>query len=89
VTVDRTSWLDLSLGRFFKRTIALPTDISHEYRQHLCSLVRILKEDKQGNPTAKYMNTAPDHFGHARNYCEIAHACFEGNSRSRTITGNI
>lgn len=86
VTVDRTSWLDLSLGRFFRKTILIPKDTPHEYKQHLCALVRVLNEDSDGNPVAKYVNTDDDHYGHARNYCEIACALAEKYTSSRTIS---
>ena len=74
VTVDRTSWLDLALGRFKTRQIILPRDLSHEYKEHIKSPVRIYEKDADGNPIGKYVkggNTA-DHLAHARNYAEIA-----------------
>ncbi len=72
VTVDRTSWLDLSLTRHTNRTIVLPIDIHNEYKKHIKSLVRKPEIDANGNPTAKYINTDADHYGHALNYAEIA-----------------
>lgn len=76
VRVDRTSWLDLSLGRFHrgKDAIEIPHDVSQEYRDHLKNQVRKPMKDKDGNPIAKYVtpNHRADHFGHARNYSEIA-----------------
>jgi hypothetical protein len=73
ITVDRTSWLDLSLGRFREpNTIQLPYDIDFEYRAHLKSLVRIYEKDKSGNPVGRYNNAGDDHYAHARNYAEIA-----------------
>lgn len=74
VSVDRTSWLDLSLGRFKTGTISLPKDIPREYRRHVTSLVRVYEKDADGNPVGKYVKagSAEDHFAHARNYSEIA-----------------
>ena len=72
VTVDRTSWLDMSLGRFRAETIKLPLDISQEYISHLTAPVRVYKRDANGNPYGVYENTKDDHFGHTRNYAEIA-----------------
>jgi hypothetical protein len=73
VTVDRTSWLDLSLGRFKSRTISLPLDISLEYRQHVKAPTRVYKKDGNGNPVGSYQTgKEADHFAHARNYSEIA-----------------
>ena len=74
VTVDRTSWLDIALGRF-KTTpprIALPRDVSVEYRDNVMNLVRTYTRDKNGNPRAEYVDTGADHYGHARCYAEIA-----------------
>ena len=73
MTVDRTSWLDLSLGRFRARKITLPVDAPLDYKNHLCSLVRIYKLDKNGNATGTYVKgTEDDHYAHARNYAEMA-----------------
>jgi len=72
VTVDRTSWLDLSLGRHMNKTIVLPLDTPSEYRSNVKALVRKPQIDKNGNPISKYINVADDHFGHALNYSEVA-----------------
>lgn len=74
VTVDRTSWLDLSLGRFKTKQISLPRDVSNDYREHIKSLVRVYEKDPDGNPIGKYVKggSADDHLAHARNYSEIA-----------------
>ena len=73
INVDRTSWLDLSLGRFKNKTIELPLDISTEYRDHIKALVRIYEKDKFGQDIGVYRNgNNADHFAHARNYAEIA-----------------
>jgi hypothetical protein len=72
MTVDRTSWLDLSLGRFRRSRISLPVDTPLEYREHLKNLVRIVDKDSDGNPVAKYVKTGDDHYAHARCYNELA-----------------
>ena len=72
IQVDRTSWLDMALGRFYRKSITLPVDVSHEYREHLKSPVRVYEKDRDGNPVGKYINTSADHFAHARCYNEIA-----------------
>lgn len=80
VKVDRTSWLDLSLGRFGRNTIRLPKDLSLEYKGHVKAPVRSYEKDKLGNPIGVYkvaQNTA-DHLAHARNYAEIAFRCAAG-----------
>lgn len=71
--VDRTAWMDLSLGRFFNRTILLPIDLPHAFAEHVKTPARVYEEDKHGNPFAVYKNyDKPDHFAHALNYAEMA-----------------
>lgn len=72
VTVDRTNWLDASMGRFHSDRVHLPADTSLEFKDHIKALVRTYEKDEQGNPKAVYLNTGPDHFAHAFNYAEIA-----------------
>lgn len=72
VTVDRTSWLDQSLGRFRNQTIRLPLDTPLEYLENLQAPIRKYEKDKNGNPVGRYVNSKPDHYAHARNYSEIA-----------------
>lgn len=74
ITVDRTSWLDLSLGRFRNRSILIPRNTPEEAKLHLKAQVRILGKDGDGNPVARYETKTNDndHYGHARNYSEIA-----------------
>lgn len=72
--VDRTNWLSCSLGRFKVQPprIALPRDISLEYRDHLKALVRTFEKDDNGNHKMVYVATAPDHFAHSLVYAEMA-----------------
>jgi hypothetical protein len=73
LTVDRTSWLDLSLGRFRAKSIKIPLDFDMEYRTHLKALVRVYQKDPDDNPVGKYLKgNDDDHYAHARNYAEIA-----------------
>lgn len=74
IGVDRTSWLDLTMGRYHKgpNYLRIPMDTPLEYKKHVCNLVRKPGIDGDGNPTAKYINTDADHFAHAANYSEIA-----------------
>jgi len=85
LSVDRTSWLDLSLGRFKRQTILLPADTTYEYKQHIKAPIRIYQKDGDGNPIGKYVTgktqhdskadksiRTQDHYAHARNYSEIA-----------------
>jgi len=71
-TVDRTNWIDATLGRFKTKRIELPRDLSREYQEHIKALVRTYEKDDSGNPKARYIETGPDHFSHAQTYAEIA-----------------
>jgi hypothetical protein len=74
ITVDRTSWLDMSFSRFHSKRIQLPLNLSQEYKQQIKTPVRIYEKDRDGNPIGRYVTTQndADHFAHARNYAEIA-----------------
>lgn len=89
INVDRTSWLDLSLGRFKNGTIVLPSNTTLEYKQHIKAQVRIPKKDANGNPVTRYETPGnrADHYGHARNYAEIALPFSLGMGPSKDIRG--
>jgi hypothetical protein len=73
ITVDRTSWMDLALGRFRTNKIMLPKDIDFEYRDQIKAPVRIYRVDRKGNAIAAYVEgNRQDHYAHARTYAEIA-----------------
>lgn len=69
---NRTSWLDLSQGRFRTRTIQLPVDMSHEAEMHIREPQRVYKKDKNGNPFGYYESAKADHFAFARVFSELA-----------------
>lgn len=87
-TVDRANWLSASLGRFKGKhpRIALPQDVSNEFREHVQNLVatyvRPESTDKkkkgnqpiagEGEPVLDFVKLGPDHFAHAYTYAEIA-----------------
>lgn len=89
ITVDRTSWLDLSLGRFKTcGMIILPMDIDQEYRRHIKSPVRIYKKDANQNPVGRYeKGSDDDHYAHARNYAELALPLAASLGNPTNITG--
>lgn len=88
ITVDRTAWLDLALGRFKSKKIVLPSDLSSEYKTHIKAPVRIYKKDGNGNPVGSYITgNEEDHFAHARNYAEIALPLAAGVAQSQNISG--
>ena len=69
VSVNRTSWMDVGLGRFGLGNIVLPTNLPHRYRSNLKSPTRIIEGGK-----AFYIHKEkePDHYAHTRTYNEIA-----------------
>ena len=87
ITVDRTSWLDLSIGRFKNASITVPKDLSLEYKKHIKALVRIYEKDSLGNHVGRYVNSGDDHFGHARNYAEIALPLGAQLGQSQNVSG--
>lgn len=90
ITVNRTSWLDLSLGRFKKKLIALPLDISEEYKHHIKAPVRVMEKTKNGDRMAVYREgSKDDHLAHARNYAEIAMDLGSSNLRHSTIHADV
>lgn len=74
LSVDRTSWLDMSLGRFKSKSIELPNNTESDYREQIRAPAKRYRKNENGNPIARYECAAnkPDHYAHARNYCEIA-----------------
>lgn len=89
ISVDRTSWLDLSLGRFKHKQILLPKNLSEEYKKHIKAPVRKPEKDRNGNPIARYVvgERVADHLAHARNYSEIAlQIALKGIGNQNTIS---
>jgi hypothetical protein len=73
ITVNKTTWFDIALGRFKKETISLPYDTSTAYKDQLKAPTRIYERDSDGNPVGRYPKTSkPDHFANSRTYSEIA-----------------
>ncbi len=90
VTVDRTSWLDQSLGRFRRKTVAIPADTSLEFVKQLKAQVRIYEKDKNGNAVGRYITgSEDDHYGHANNYSEIALALSAQVGQSKDMESPI
>lgn len=90
ITVDRTSWLDLSLSKLRTGNIEIPIDTPEEWKQHLKALVRIYEKDPDGNPIARYVKgNDEDHYAHARNYAEIALPFALNLNQVQTITRSV
>jgi Phage terminase large subunit (GpA) len=91
VSVNRTAWLDQSLGRFRNGTIYLPRNISADYSRHIRAMIRTPSLDTHGNLVYKYVHqdSKPDHYAHARNYAEIALPFASGNMVYKTIKDKV
>ena len=85
LTVDRTSFLDLALGRFHKKKRVIPVGFSQVAREHLKAPIRTYEMDELNLPRAVYKSIADDHFAHASAYCEIAHFRAYCSSTGRSI----
>jgi len=89
ITVDRTNWLDASLGRFHSGRIQLPVDLSLEFRESTKNLVRTYERDENNNPRATYLTTGPDHYAHALNYAEMALPLAAGIVSGANVTEKV
>lgn len=93
ISVHRTSWLDLSLGRYRRghKGVMLPSDIDQEFIDQVKAQVREYLKDKDGNPIGRY--TTPenkvDHYGHAFNYAEIALPLALGAGESEDVQSPV
>jgi len=86
LTVDRTVFLDLSLGRFHKSMVTIPSQFPAVAREHLKASVRTYEMDEMGLPRAVYKAIADDHFGHSAAYAEVAHFMGYKQSTGRAIS---
>jgi hypothetical protein len=91
VSVNRTAWLDQSLGRFRNGSIILPRNLPRDYVQHIMCPVRRPVKDNNGQLSYKYeeQEGRPDHYAHARNYAEIALMFATGHAVHKTITERV
>jgi hypothetical protein len=74
VNLDRTRMLDATFALFFGQKNTLPAyakDI-RDYYAHMKALTRILIETTGGEKVAQYIQSGPDHYAHAENYCTAA-----------------
>ena len=72
VTCNRTTWIDVALGRFFNGKIIIPKNLPHEYKEHIKHLVKVYTHNKDGQAVAQYKKCGEDHYGHSLTYAEIA-----------------
>lgn len=74
VSVNRTAWLDQSMGRFRNKSILLPNNLPRDFNSHIKAIVRAPQKDTHGNLVYRYITkgSAADHYAHSLNYAEIA-----------------
>lgn len=70
ILMDRTRTLDETVDRFMTQENTLPAnarDIPHYYEQ-MKAPVRVIEQTPRGD-VARYVESSPDHYMHAENYC--------------------
>ena len=74
VNLDRTRMLDTSFARFYESENTLPADAREiiDYYAQMKAPVRVVEKDTSGQMVARYVESAPDHYAHAENYCTAA-----------------
>lgn len=74
VNLDRTRSLDEMFTGFYdiKSTLLGNARDIKDYYDHMKAPVRILKKNHKGVQVARYVESGPDHFSHAENYCRVA-----------------
>lgn len=73
LTVNRTYWIDQYLGRYYNRTIKIPSAISEEFRVHIKSMQKMYEKDRFGEVIGRYVKTeGRTDLAHCGVYCEIA-----------------
>lgn len=73
ILMDRTRTLDLTIARFMDQENTLPANAKEiqNYYAQMKAPVRVIEETPRGN-VAKYVESTPDHYCHAENYCTAA-----------------
>lgn len=86
VLIDRTRSLDAMFASLYDAAnggigSTLPANARdlRDYYTHLKAPKRILQTDAKGQQTAVYLESGPDHYAHAENYCAVARLCPFGN----------
>jgi hypothetical protein len=74
VNLDRTRTLDSTFARFYEQENTLPANGREirDYYAHLKASVRTVDKQANGQPVAQYIESGPDHYSHAENYCTVA-----------------
>lgn len=72
--LDRTRTLDTTMARIFDRRSTLPADAREipGYYAQMKAPVRAIEDGPGGTRVVRYVESGPDHFMHAENYCTVA-----------------
>lgn len=87
LTVDRTAFLDMALGRIHTQRTHLPQDLPPIFREHVKRLTRTYEMDEMGRPKLAFV-TEPgkaDHLAHALALTEVGHLKTYSKSTGRNI----
>lgn len=99
VNVDRTRSLDGTFAAFHeaakraagdgsvKNTLPANARDIREYYAQLKASQRIVRENSKGEKVAVYIESGPDHFAHAENYCNVARECPYATGWARGAAG--
>lgn len=74
LTAHRTRSLDETVTRFVVGVNTLPAGIRsiQDYYRQVTAITRVTEKKRDGNQVAKWIQTGPDHYAHAENYCTLA-----------------
>ena len=74
LTADRTRSLDETVTRFTEGGNTLPAGIRQvpDYYPQMTAITRVTEQRRDGNPVARWVQSGPDHYAHAENYCTLA-----------------
>lgn len=87
IKCNRTSWLDLALGRFKAGKIHIPVDVSDMFQKQIREPQRVYKKDRWNNDFAVYESVRADHFAFALTYAEIAFPLAASIATNQDVTG--
>lgn len=87
LTIHRTNFLDMAIGRFHKNRVIIPQDTGYVFKDHLCALTKTYEFDQNNRPVSVYVteNNRADHLAHAFVFCEVAHLRAYAKSRGRVV----
>jgi len=90
VSVNRASWIDLTIKKIKKQETLFPANITMEFKLHIKANVKIVKQDGHGNIVFIFDELGkPDHLHHALVYNEVALKCAFLSQGNKNITQTV